>query len=585
MNKIKFLAGCLCLLIGAYSFAQPITHEKEPEEYTFRREYTTLWKDVKKDVNVSWLSTNVRVEKQKPPVIKAIKTAKISAWKGEMINLQALIWTKKDLGEIQVRMETLAASNGSVIPAGNIRISAVRYVVTDELNKDKQGTCGYRPDPTLFDSLLVADVIDLKPYASIQANEVRPFWLKISIPQDSKTGVYKGEVSFGHPELSSLKLEVNVQDRVLPQPKDWEFHLDLWQNPFSVARYHQVPLWSDEHLELMRPVMKILADAGQKVITASIMHKPWNGQTYDYFESMVMRIKTLDGGWLYDYAVFDRWVEFMMSMGINQQINCYTLIPWDLSFQYFDQASNQLKMLKAEPGTTEFSDYWLPFLVDFSAHLRAKGWFEKTTIAMDERPMKQMQKVIELIRQADPKLKISLAGNYHAEIESDLYDYCIALDKTFPDDVLQRRKAEGKISTVYTCCTEPYPNTFTFSSPAESAWFGWYAANKKFDGYLRWAYNSWNKEPLIDTRFTAWGAGDCFFVYPDGRSSIRMEKLIEGIQDFEKIRMLRDQFEREKNFSKLKKIDEILLPFEVKKLDGTPASNLIEKARKALSEL
>lgn len=31
----------------------------------------------------------------------------------------------------------------------------------------------------------------------------------------------------------------------------------------------------------MRPLMKLYADAGGKVITASIMHKPWNGQTYD----------------------------------------------------------------------------------------------------------------------------------------------------------------------------------------------------------------------------------------------------------------------------------------------------------------
>lgn len=36
-----------------------------------------------------------------------------------------------------------------------------------------------------------------------------------------------------------------------------------------------------KHFDLMRPLMKLYADAGGKVITASIMHKPWNGQTYD----------------------------------------------------------------------------------------------------------------------------------------------------------------------------------------------------------------------------------------------------------------------------------------------------------------
>ena len=111
----------------------------------------------------------------------------------------------------------------------------------------------------------------------------------------------------------------------LPAPGDWAFRLDLWQNPYAVARFYDLPLWSEEHLEAMRPLMQLLADAGQKTITASIMHKPWGGQTEDYFKSMVMRVKTLEGKWIYDYAVFDKWVEFMMELGIDRQINCCLL--------------------------------------------------------------------------------------------------------------------------------------------------------------------------------------------------------------------------------------------------------------------
>jgi hypothetical protein len=38
-----------------------------------------------------------------------------------------------------------------------------------------------------------------------------------------------------------------------------------------------------------------------------------------------------------------------------------------------------------------------------------------------------------------------------------------------------------------------------------------------------------------------WPAGDTFMVYPGGHSSIRFEKLREGIVDYEKIRLLRDR--------------------------------------------
>ena len=34
-----------------------------------------------------------------------------------------------------------------------------------------------------------------------------------------------------------------------PLPADWEFHLDLWQHPYAVARMHQVEPWSDAHWE------------------------------------------------------------------------------------------------------------------------------------------------------------------------------------------------------------------------------------------------------------------------------------------------------------------------------------------------
>jgi len=59
---------------------------------------------------------------------------------------------------------------------------------------------------------------------------------------------------------------------------------------------------------------------------------------------------------------------------------------------------------------------------------------------------------------------------------------------------------------------------------------------------LRWAYNSWPKEPHLDSRFSkrsAWGSGDTYLVYPYNRSSIRFERLIDGIEVFEKVRVLR----------------------------------------------
>jgi hypothetical protein len=76
-----------------------------------------------------------------------------------------------------------------------------------------------------------------------------------------------------------------------------------------------------------------------------------------------------------------------------------------------------------------------------------------------------------------------------------------------------------------------------------------------FDGFLRWSYCSWVKDPLHDSRFRTWPAGDTYIVYPGARSSIRFERLIEGIQDAEKIRILRSAFENDGSDAALKKLE------------------------------
>lgn len=287
--------------------------------------------------------------------------------------------------------------------------------------------------------------------------------------------------------------------------------------------------------------------------------------------------------WAFDYTVFDRWVEFMMSVGIDQQINCYSMVPWELSFQYFDQATNSLKFVKTAPGEPAYEEMWVAMLTSFSKHLREKGWFDICAIAMDERPMDVMQKTLKVIRKADPEFKVSLAGNYHTEIEPDLYDYCIVIGQNFPEEVRLRRAAENKRTTYYTCCTEAHPNTFTFSDPAEAAWVSFYSSKKHLDGYLRWAYNSWPLEPLLDSRFRTWAAGDTYLVYPGARSCIRFERLIEGIQAHEKITILRQEFEKKGNKAGLKKIEKMLAPFNLGNMPEIPAAVTVNRANQILN--
>lgn len=583
------------LLAAILSITSPIHAQDTFTEYADHQVgIAEEWKDVK-NIQVAWGTSNKRYAWHSLPNTKTMKrTERLYAWRGERVSTQAVIYSSvatDSLTPLTIHL-TPFKKGSHTLPAEAINADFVRFVKTDSWAKPNGhgAGCGHRPDHTSYDSAMVADIIDPHLEAiTIDAMSTRSIWVSCQVPLDAVAGTYSGAlyIKAGERNVAKLPLHITIADRTLPKAKDWQFHLDLWQNPFAEARYYNTPLWSDEHLEAMRPSMEMLAAAGQKVITASIMHKPWNGQTEDHFDSMVTWTKNLDGTWEFGFDVFDRWIEFMMSCGIDKQINCFSMIPWALSFPYYDVATNRMQVLRAAPGDASYEEMWVAMLKAFSQHLRKKGWFAITTIAMDERPMHAMQKTMAVIRKADPEFKVSLAGNWHPEIEANIYDYCIALDQAelLPQEVFTRRKAEGKKTTVYTCCSTHKPNTFTFSVPAEGAWYGFYVAGTEYDGYLRWAYNSWVKNPLHDSRFRTWPAGDTYMIYPYGRSSVRFEKLIEGIQAYEKIRILRKEFTDTGETAKLNALNTLLETFNYNSQYIDDFATLIHRGNEALNKL
>lgn len=516
-----------------------------------------------------WGSTDIRYPQHYSEIedLSSLSNAlTLKAWKGEEIYAQAVVCSEKDIDNLSVVTGDLK-SGKSIIPSNAVSAGFVGYVMTDEINKDGCGGCGVRVNSE-FDSSYVADPINYIEHLSpIKKGRTQPIWVKINVPRDVEAGLYNGKISImaDNKSVSELKIGIEVSERSIPQENS--FHLDLWQNPYAVSRYYGVEPFSDEHFELMRPIMEQYAQAGGKVITTSIMHKPWNGQTFDPFESMVTWLKKADGTWWFDYTVFDKWVEFMMGLGVDSQINCYSMIPWRLSFQYFDQAGNTFRFLSAKPGEPEYEQFWTVMLRSFASHLKEKGWFDITMIAMDERPMPQMLDAVNVIKKADPDFKIAFAGNCHEELLDILDYYCIPMENAFPANAVEKRRKDGMTTTWYTSCAEAWPNTFTFSSPAEAEWMGWYIAANNLDGYLRWAFNSWPADPMNDSRFTTWAAGDTYLVYPDGISSIRFERLKAGITAFRKIAVLRKEFSSNGNTAALEKLEEALSLFVMPDID------------------
>jgi hypothetical protein len=79
----------------------------------------------------------------------------------------------------------------------------------------------------------------------------------------------------------------------------------------------------------------------------------------------------------------------------------------------------------------------------------------------------------------------------------------------------------------------------------ESFWLGAYPAFVGLDGFLRWAWNSWPRDPNNDMTFPGngdgWPSGDTYLVYPDAVPSLRFLELRNGIVAAEKVWILKEK--------------------------------------------
>lgn len=459
----------------------------------------------------------------------------VTVWKGERIAMEGYFLLSDVPAEPLVL--SCSAKKGIAAEAG-----ILGGVITDDGRH-----CGAHN--MNLPTYLAWDVIDTDSlwtgYSDDNADGRVKVFCSVDVPRNIKTGKQYVEVRLVGKDTRTayafMGIHLNVLDKTLPKPIDYKFHTDFWQQPYSVSRYYGVERWSREHMELLRPYMKLLARAGQKCISTILFYEPWGDQSFDKFSPMVQTTLKSDSTWAYDYTIFDKWVELMYECGIDHQINCYGMIPWDMNFRYWDEAKGDYTFRKFTTADKGYEEMWTAFLKSFAEHLRKKGWFEKTCIAMDERAMHDMMRAYNIAQKAVPGIQMALAGNYHKELSPLLHDYSIAFAQSFPADTLAARKARGQHSTLYTCCTELRPNLFTSSHPLEGTYLPLFAVANGLDGYLHWSWMNWAEDPLHESRFRLFPAGDTYVIYPDNNSSVRWERYIEGVQMAEKVRLERER--------------------------------------------
>lgn len=397
---------------------------------------------------------------------------------------------------------------------------------------------------------VIADPLRTADRVDVPAGEAQPIWLTVAIPRDAAPGTYDGRLTLTADGMRpwTRTLTVQVADVALPKVADRDYHLNLWFQPDTVAVEAGVPLWSDAHYAAMRPYLEDLAAHGQRVVNTAVADNPWPvpgpdgtwpAQTAEPFHSLVEW--RYDGEtWGFDFSEWDRFVRANLRAGVGPDIHAFGMLMFSgyQHLTYTDTRTGEVVDRELELGGSFWTEAWSAYLRAFEAHVLDQGWLDRTYLAFDERPHDQMQVAFDLIDEVAPVFsdQVAIAGSQ--TVSEFAYDLSINYFELadLSQDLIDQRRADGQLTTFYTYGGPSYPNTLTATPPFGARVLSWIVAQRDFDGYLRWSYNSWPEDVYADPSHR-YVQGDEYHVYPaesptgEPISSIRWELFRDGQED------------------------------------------------------
>lgn len=472
----------------------------------------------------------------------------VVAWQSDIATAKIDLLTKgKDMKGVTATVGTLTNEYGDVLNA-----AATVTPIRDTLAHDT--------------SHLIPDVIGGANTIDLPAGSVGSLWMRLETPADALPGVYTGDVTVSAADGTTLALTLSVEIIGLLRPENTAA-LELWQYPYSANRYYSgktteayfgsgaAGMWhthlDERYTDALRSQLELYAAAGGRTVTVTIVEDPWNSQTPDPYPSMIKWTRERDGSMSFDYTDFDYWVALNESCGVDGGIMSFSMADWANQITYYDVRTDSVKTEKLTPGSDRWKRVWTEFLTDYMAHTTEKGWFDRVYMAMDERPaelVEQVLDVVESVRNEEGHCFRTALAVFSFETEhlfDRITDLSLAIYMT-PEKVAaltEKRREQGLATTLYTCGAQ---YSALENPPYESLYGMWYCEKMGADGFLRWALDAFNDDPLSSSAHRLFAAGDIYLIYPDeknaanptARTSPRFEKLAEGCRDISKLRYI-----------------------------------------------
>jgi Domain of unknown function (DUF4091) len=396
------------------------------------------------------------------------------------------------------------------------------------------------PDPLLEDS----------PFR-LDANQTAAVWITVYAPPKAAPGVYKGEavIRSGKTRVASVPFRIQVVHATVP-PKQ-TLRVTNWFDleEANAARYYDLAGNAERYWEVLGNIGRVLADHKQNVILTPVLS--------------LTDARVTGGSLTYDFSRLNRWVETFRKAGTEEIIEGGHLLDrasgYDspLKIPAFVIENGEARRESLGPDDPRAEAHLNSFLPALYAHLKEMGWLDQyVQHVLDEAHGAEPPvylRYVNLIRKNLPGVPTIDAIDQTAGLLGDACDIWVPQLGKFDDgfDAIRAHVKKGGQAWFYTCLYPQgrYLNRFIDYPLLKTRLLHWFNFRYDFTGFLHWGGNHWdadpfgNTEPAIEDGKEVLPAGDAFVTYPwreknSIHSSIRLEAMREGIEDYELLHAL-----------------------------------------------
>jgi hypothetical protein len=277
-----------------------------------------------------------------------------------------------------------------------------------------------------------------------------PVWVKVEVPKTQPPGWYTGTLGIkANGKDFTVPVQVLVTGATLPNPREFTSLIGAACSPEAIAAHYQVEPWSDAHLRLMEPSLRMAGQLGNDVLNVPVilgaMEPVGRGGRLSRGSAGPRRLPLVrwlkDGDSLKpDFSLLEKFLDvYEKHCGPPKALSLYV---WDsgcsteiadayegrridsvaitertpLLVQLWDPITGQSTEMKApqllDPGAEKF---WKPLFDGVRERVRKRGWSERIILAglgSDSRPG---EKTGEILRQWAPYMRWRILSHFSGD--------------------------------------------------------------------------------------------------------------------------------------------------------------------------